>query len=245
MIKRTILELATLFLDNFTQKKNIKFLKTIFKNEIQTFFDIGCHKGETIDIFQKHFKINKIFAFDINKDALDGIDKTKYLNTTFFNFGVAEKSYNTKVKFNQFSPINSLNKFDDKSSYTNLKKIIIKVLNFPNKVHEDKFCEVKIISMDEFCEKNAISEIDVVKIDIEGGEYSALKGFQNTITKAKIIIFEHHYDNSLIKNYNFSDINQLLITNNFVEVCKNKLLFRNIYDYIYINKKFLDQNVSN
>ncbi len=241
MIKRTILELATLFLDNFTQKKNIKFIKTIFKNEIETLFDIGCHKGETIDIFQKHFKINKIFAFDINKDALDSIDKSKYVNTSFFNFGVAEKSYITKVKFNQFSPINSLKKFDDKSSYTNLKNIIIKVLNFPNKVREEKFCEVELISMDEFCQKNSISEIDIVKIDIEGGEYSALKGFQNNIRKAKIIIFEHHYDKSLIKDYNFTDINKLLLENNFIEVCKNKLLFRNIYDYIYINKNFLNQ----
>jgi len=243
MIKRTILELTILFLDNFTQKKNINFIKKIFKNEIQTFFDIGCHKGESIDIFQKHFKINKIFAFDINKNVLKSIDKSKYLNTSFFNFGVAEKSYITKVKFNKLSPINSLNKFDNKSSYTNLKNIIIKLLNFPNKLHEDKFCEVKIISMDEFCQKNAISEIDIVKIDIEGGEYNALKGFQNNIRKAKIIIFEHHYDNSLIKNYNFSDINKLLLKNNFVKVCKNKLLFRNIYDYIYINKIFLDQSL--
>ena len=241
MTKRTILEVATLFLDNFTQRKNINFIKKILKEDIQTFFDIGCHKGETIDIFQKHFKINKIFAFDINKDVIQSIDKSRYLNTSFFNLGVAEKSYTTTVKFNQFSPINSLNKFDDKSSYTNLKKIIIKVLNFPNKVHEEKFCEVEIISMDEFCQKNLVSEIDIVKIDIEGGEYNALKGFQNNIGKTKIILFEHHYDNSLIKNYNFYDIDKLLLKNNFVKASKNKLLFRNIYDYIYINKKFLDR----
>ena len=70
IFKRSILESLILFLDNFTQRKNILSVKKIFKNEINIFFDVGCHKGETIDIFQKNFKINKIFAFDINKHVL-------------------------------------------------------------------------------------------------------------------------------------------------------------------------------
>ena len=46
----------------------------------------------------------------------------------------------------------------------------------------------------------------------------------------------HHYDDSLIKNYKFSDINLLLIKNGFKLAFKNKMLFRNIYEYIYINE---------
>ena len=108
IFKRSILESLILFLDNFSQRKNITFVKKIFKNEINIFFDVGCHKAETIDIFQKYFKINKIFAFDINKYVLDEIDKSKYTNTSFYNIGLAQKNYTRKIKIEDFSFTNSL-----------------------------------------------------------------------------------------------------------------------------------------
>ena len=59
IFKRSILESLILFLDNFTQRRNILSVKKIFKNEINIFFDVGCHKGETIDIFQKILRLIK------------------------------------------------------------------------------------------------------------------------------------------------------------------------------------------
>ena len=133
IFKRSVLESLILFLDNFTQRRNINSVKRIFKNEINIFFDIGCHKGETIDIFQKYFKINKIFAFDINKYVLDEIDKNKYSNVFFFNLGLAQKNFTKKIKIEDFSFINSLQETNKESSYNNFKKLIIKLLNFPQK----------------------------------------------------------------------------------------------------------------
>ena len=45
-----------------------------------------------------------------------------------------------------------------------------------------------------------------------------LAGSGNQLTKISIIMFEHHYDNMIIKKYKFSDINQLLIENNFKQI---------------------------
>ena len=40
-------------------------------------------------------------------------------------------------------------------------------------------------------------------------------GLGKTIKNVKCILFEHHYDKSLIKNYKFRDINKLLVSNGF------------------------------
>ena len=66
---------------------------------------------------------------------------------------------------------------------------------------------------------------------------NVLKGLKDYLTKVDIILFEHHYDNSLNKNYKFSDINNFLVKNNFEKILKNKMMFRKIFEYVYINKK--------
>ena len=48
-----------------------------------------------------------------------------------------------------------------------------------------------------------------------------------------MIYFEHHYDDMIIKNYKFSDINNLLIKFGFKKIAKNKMLFRKSFEYLY------------
>ena len=48
-------------IDYFIHQKNIiKALKKE-KLKIEIFFDIGAHKGETIELFNNNFQINKIY----------------------------------------------------------------------------------------------------------------------------------------------------------------------------------------
>ena len=44
-------------------------------------------------------------------------------------------------------------------------------------------------------------------MDTEGHELEILKGSKKNLKNIKTIVFEHHYDNMLKKNYTFSDIN--------------------------------------
>ena len=80
--------------------------------------------------------------------------------------------------------------------------------------------------------------IDLLKIDTEGYEYNILLGIKDKIQNIKIIHFEHHYDNMLIKNYKISDIHNYLVTNNFKKFFKIKMKFRKSFEYLYINEKF-------
>ena len=51
-------------------------------------------------------------------------------------------------------------------------------------------------------------------------------------------MFEHHYDNMIIKNYNFREINSLLVKNKFKKIFKLKMPFRKTFEYIYENTEF-------
>ena len=84
---------------------------------------------------------------------------------------------------------------------------------------------VLVLKFKHFLNDNKISEIDLLKIDTEGYEFDVIKGLEEKIKIIKIIHFEHHYDDMIIKNYKFRDINDILISNNFKQVFKIKMFF--------------------
>jgi GDP-D-mannose dehydratase len=61
-----------------------------------------------------------------------------------------------------------------------------------------------------------------------------LLGLESKIQLVDTIMFEHHYDNMIKKNYNFTNIHSLLINNNFKKIYKSKMPFRKTFEYIYI-----------
>ena len=97
--------------------------------------------------------------------------------------------------------------------------------------------EVEQIKLSDYIKKNKIASIDFLKIDTEGYEYEVLVGTEEALSKINIVLFEHHYDDMIKKNYNFSDIHNFLKKNNFDQLYKSKMPFRKTFEYIYINKR--------
>jgi len=83
-----------------------------------------------------------------------------------------------------------------------------------------------------------------LKIDTEGSEFDVLIGAEDLLKNIELIIFEHHYHDMLKKNYTFSDINKLLIKNNFVQLKKFKMPFRKTFEYIYENRNINKLNIN-
>ena len=83
---------------------------------------------------------------------------------------------------------------------------------------------------------NNINKISFLKIDTEGYEYEILKGLKKKIQFVDTIMFEHHYDNMIIKNYTFRDINNYLKINNFNQIYKKlQIKIFKLKDYIEKN----------
>ena len=78
-----------------------------------------------------------------------------------------------------------------------------------------------------------IPKIDFLKIDTEGYEYNVLLGLGEYLQKTSLIMFEHHYDDMIIKDYSFGDMSELLKKNNFKQIYKYKMPFRKTFEYVY------------
>ena len=52
------------FFNFFQKKKILNFLKKNNYKDFKIFFDIGAHKGETIDLFTKNFNIDNFYSFE-------------------------------------------------------------------------------------------------------------------------------------------------------------------------------------
>ena len=229
-----------LFFDYFHKKKIISFIKRNV-NKIESIIDVGAHHGESIRLFLKNFKILNIYAFEPYSESfknliinIEYLLKEKKVNFESYNLGLGssdQKQYLNIMLETSSSTINSIN---DKSNYYQKK---IKFLGQANRDLFHKKEEITITTLDKVMLDKNSAIIDLIKIDTEGYEYEVLKGSFEVLKKTKFILFEHHYDNMIIKNYTFKQINYFLIQNSFKKVFKAKMPFRKTFDYIYENTR--------
>lgn len=225
--------------DYFHKRKIISFLKKKYK-KFEILFDIGAHSGESIELFLKNFKVEKIFSFEasslnfkILKSKLPYFE-SKFDNSKIIIENLAIGNEKKKININQFleSSSSTIKNVNKNSEYFKKKFMLLN-----NKVEGNHFYKLEVImtSLDDYIDDNNLSSIDFLKIDTEGYEYEVLLGLKNKIKNVKIIFFEHHYDNMIIKNYKFRDIHNLLVKNNFKRIFKIKMPLRKSFEYIYEN----------
>ena len=227
--------------DFFHQKKIIKFIKKKNIKHFNNFIDVGSHKGESINLFLKNFKIGTIYAFEpspINYKLLKiNIEKIKkkYTKTKFLinNCAIGEKKQ--IISFKHFNESSSSTTKDINSN----SKYFIKKKKFLRSLNKKKFYEIYNINqerLDNIFELNKTENINFVKIDTEGNEFNVLKSFGKYIDQVQMIFFEHHYDDMIIKGYKFQDIHAYLSKNDFLQIFKIKMPFRKTFEYIYSKK---------
>ena len=241
MIKRLVL-LFLSFFDYFYQKKIIKFLKKNSLSEINLIFDVGAHKGESINLFLKNMKVKNIVSFEaspLNFKYLENNKKNlekKFPNTKIIIENLALSSDGRVVTFNQFNESSSstINNINQESRYFKRK---FNLLNLRNKKKIYESFKLKTETLDNYIYQNNYNRISFLKIDTEGYEYEILIGLKKRIKSVDTIMFEHHYDNMIIKKYTFSDINYLLKKNDFYQVFKSRMPFRKSFEYIYRRKE--------
>ena len=227
--------------DYFHQKKIFNFLKKKKLKNINIFLDVGAHEGESIEIFVKNFTINKIYSFEpspINflklKNKVNLFSKNfKDLEIYIENVGLGREKKKIYLKQLNESSSSTINQINKNSKYFKKKRF------FLNKLHAKNFyknIDIQIIRLDEYLNNNSIEYINFMKVDTEGYELDVLKGLGTKIHNVQYIMFEHHYHDMLIKTYKFSDINELLVKNNFIKIFKAKMPFRKTFEYIYENR---------
>tara|TARA_B110001450_G_scaffold256115_1_gene285525 strand:- start:377 stop:1093 length:717 start_codon:yes stop_codon:yes gene_type:complete len=223
------------FFDFFHKRKILKFFYSKKIYNFDVIFDIGAHKGETILYFNKYFSVNNIYAFEPSplnfKILKKNIQKTKLKNLTRIhleNFAVGEVLQKKTLLQMSESSSSTFKEINLESKYFKIKnKFLGKLIDNSKKIKVDQ------IKLEDYIKNKNLDNLDLLKVDTEGSEFEVLKGLGEYLGKFKIILFEHHYDNMIVKGYKFSDIHNLLTSKNYQNVFKIKMPFRKTFEYIY------------
>ena len=247
MIQKLALFLIGIF-DFFYQKKILNFLKKKGFNKFNLLLDVGAHRGESIKLFLNNFEVKKIISFEASPINFEFLKKKeikyikKFSNTKIVIENIALGSKNKTADLKQFTESSSstIKNINVKSQYLKRK---FKLLNFFNTKDIYHSFKIKILKLDDYFIQNNIQNVDFLKIDTEGYEYEILLGLEKKIKLVNIIMFEHHYDNMIEKEYTFTDINNLLVSNNFTKIYKSRMPFRKTFEYIYIKSELLNRKM--
>ena len=238
-MKFLVLSVLNLF-DFFYKKKLLAKLKEFIGLDIGIFFDVGAHKGETINFILKHFNVNKTYAFEPLESNLIKLKKNTKKNKfkgkhiEYFNFALGKKKEIKYIKEMNESSSSTFNHINQESKYFKRKNLLLNLTNKKSFYLEKK---VLIEKAKDIVIKYQINKIDFLKIDTEGYELNVLNGFEEQLCNINVILFEHHYDLMIKKNYTFRDINNFLNKNGFMQTAKFKMPFRKTFEYIYCNER--------
>ena len=141
----------------------------------QVFVDVGAYIGDTIlDYINTYNNYKKIYCYEITLETMAKLKNnlSKYNNIIYRNKAVANDN---TIMYLKESSINSS----------------------ANQVDSNGTIEVESINLD----NDILEKIDIIKMDIEGGEYNALIGCKNHIINDKptLLISVYHNNEDLWK----------------------------------------------
>lgn len=176
------------------------------KEDIKVIFDVGANIGQTAISFKKAFPNAVIYSFEPVKKTYNILVKnlSGYSDIHPVHLALGSEKGKTIITLNSDSQINSLKNPAQKSSLLTE--------------------EITIETGTNYCERNQITYVDVLKMDTEGFEMKILNGFNKKflIKNVKFIYCEIGFDKNDPYKTHFSDIESYLkdlgfITTGFYE----------------------------
>ena len=168
--------------------------------------DIGAHMGRYTIIGAKRVGAQgKVVAIEAHPGNFEMLNRNIKLNqlTNVIPLNYAVYSKETKIKL--YLP-------DEESGYTMHHSIMSNYVftKYKDKT-EDKFVEVSANTLDYFLQLEGITDVNWIKIDVEGAEFEVLKGAHNVLSNSKNIslLIEVHGKNTYepiiesLRSYNF------------------------------------------
>lgn len=221
-------------LDEFIhQKRIINFLKKRLR-KIDTYLDIGCHKGTYTDLILRNYKVKQVLMVEpqlkIFKFIKDKYKKKKFIS--IYNCAISDSDKKKTIFINKHDLTSSLTHIDKKNIYLNIKAKLFG--GTIEQMIQSKY-QIKCRRLINLINKNKIKKIDLLKIDTEGHEFQVLKGIGSCLKKnVKYILIEFH-NSKIFVNYSSNKIHRYLIKNNFKLQKKIKFPFTTWEDRIYKN----------
>jgi FkbM family methyltransferase len=180
-------------------------------------FDVGANVGEYSKTLSDKFPNGRIFSFEAlpaTFEILKGNLRTCE-NVTLVNYALGDQE-ETRAIYTDGAG-SGLTSFYPRES-----------MNQPEAVH------ISVTTVDLFCEKNNISNIDFLKIDVEGFEFEVLKGAEKMISSGRVANIQFEFgENYLNTGIHLQTFFQFLSAYNVSRVLRNGLRRYEHFDKIW------------
>lgn len=183
--------------------------KSLFEMNITGVLHIGAHAGEEIDLY-KRLGIDKVIYVEANPNfyqkLLKNVNKRKQgITISTYNFAASEKE--EKMPF-------YVTNNGQSSSLLKLKNH--KILH-PS-IHEVETIMVDAKPIDLAIPSHDLKNVNMLILDIQGSELSALKGCKLLLSQIDYIITEVNYGELYEKNSKIYEIDEYLLSFGFVRI---------------------------
>lgn len=181
------------------------------RNKVKVVLDVGSN---TDAYGFNYFSKAKIYCFEPHPETFKKFENIWRSKKRVKGFHYAVSNKLGKVKLWDFAQDAELKNLQPTSQLSSVYKPII------NNLHKQKSqsYEVKTITIDEFVKKQKISEIDLLKIDTEGHEYSVLQGAKKTLKENKIKVIQFEFNEMNVYSRTFMK--------DFIDLLSNYDLYR-------------------
>jgi FkbM family methyltransferase len=183
--------------DAFTKQQEL------FGKNVSVIFDIGANRGDVVAKYLEMFPKAIIYAFEPFPDSFEILEQRFKENDSVrcFKLAIAEEEGTKSFYVNRNVDTNSLLKPKQSG------------LSSDKQVENLSVVTVASTTLDKFCSENNINHINILKMDIQGGELAALKG-------ASGLLHHKQVDNIYSEVY-------------FMEQYESQPLFHDISKYLY------------
>jgi FkbM family methyltransferase len=152
--------------------------KLLSNKQVKIIFDVGANIGQTAEQYFHLFKTSRIYCFEPFEESFNKLSNAyrEIKSIKPYRLAISDKTENKTFYLNKANYTNSLLPIAKEcSKYVNAE------------LTDNAGCiDVDTITLDEFCKREQIDEIQILKMDIQGGELMALQGAKHILSSHSI-----------------------------------------------------------
>jgi FkbM family methyltransferase len=137
--------------------------------------DAGCNRGDTLSSYRSSFPEAELTGFEPTPELSEGLRRRFEgdSSTSIEQLALGSKQGTQELYLYDDSAVNSLHELTD-STFTEGE------LTCLGKIWVD------VVTLDEYCRKHGVQELDIVKMDLQGGELAALEGMSELLETGRV-----------------------------------------------------------
>ena len=165
-----------IFLKGVYERNTLRHLKKLARPDM-TFVDVGANIGAYTLNMSKFLTNGRVISFEPNPRAVKylkrNIELNNFKNVQLVEAGLSDKEEEA-ILYTASLTTASINKGKDSPEQE----------------------QIKLTTLDLFCRKNGVNNIDLIKIDVEGHEVKCLEGAAEIIDKSKQMVLIMEIDDN-------------------------------------------------